>query len=194
MEDVVSEAVIQRVLRECEQEYAAATVYNRGGNAYLKRTISGFNNAAKGTPFLVLTDLDKYECPAALISDWLERPRHPNLLLRVAVAEVEAWLLADRKGIAEFLGVRAELVPDQAETLPDPKAALVQLACGSRKREIRKDLCPGTNSTRKVGPNYNAQLVGFVEAKWNLEEAAARAESLGRLVAKLRNFSPTWAQ
>src|ERR1044071_4432659 len=102
MEDAVSEAVLQKVLRENRQEYAPATVYSRGGNGYIKRTISGFNNAAKGTPFLVLTDLDTYECPAALVADWLKVPKHSNLLFRVAVTEVEAWLLADRNGIAAF--------------------------------------------------------------------------------------------
>jgi hypothetical protein len=192
MEDAVSEAVIQRVLRESRQKYATATIYNRGGNGYLQRVIGGFNNAAKGTPFLVLTDLDKYQCPATLMADWLNVPKHPNLLLRVAVTEVEAWLLADRQGIAAFLGVKPDLVPLSIEQLPNPKQTLVNLACTSRKREIKKDICPGENSTRKVGPNYNPQLVAFVERKWDLVAARANSESLNRLIDRLENFQPTY--
>jgi hypothetical protein len=192
IEDAVSEAVIQRVLRESRQQYATATIYNRGGNGYLQRVIAGFNNAAKGTPFLVLTDLDKHQCPATLVADWLNAPKHPNLLLRVAVTEVEAWLLADRQGIAAFLGVRLDLVPHGVEQLPDPKGVLVSLACRSRKREIKKDICPGVNSTRKVGPNYNPQLVTFVEYNWNLVEARTNSESLNRLIERLENFRPIY--
>jgi hypothetical protein len=192
MEDAVSEAVIRRALNENGQVYASATIYNRGGNGYLKRTIRGFNNAAKGTPFLVLTDLDKYECPATLIDDWLEVSRHPNLLLRVAVVEIEAWLLADRTGIAEFLGVSPNLVPENIDTLADPKATLVNLACKSRKRDIKRDICPGSNSTRKVGPNYNAQLVGFVQSNWDLRQARTKSESLNRLLIRLANFEPAY--
>jgi hypothetical protein len=194
MEDAISEAVVQRVLRENRQQYATVTIYNRGGNGYLQRVIAGFNNAAKGTAFLVLTDLDKHECPATLVADWLNVPKHPNLLLRVAVTEVEAWLLADRQGIATFLGVRPDLVPQGVEQLPDPKQILISLACKSRKREIKKDICPGVNSARKVGPNYNPQLVKFVEYNWNLVEARTNSESLNRLIEKLENFQPTYNQ
>ncbi|MDF2210039.1 hypothetical protein L1F28_15070 [Arthrospira platensis NCB002] len=42
--------------------------------------------------YLVLTDLDKSECPLAIINEWLKsQPKHPNLLFRVAVKEVESW-------------------------------------------------------------------------------------------------------
>lgn len=193
MEDALSEAVVQKVLRNSQREYAPRTIYNRGGYGYLRRIIPGFNNAAKGTPFLVLTDLDTYDCPASLIADWLTAPKHVNLLLRVAVTEVEAWLLADRQGIAEFLGVSPEVVPEHPETLSDPKRTLVNLACRSRKREIKKDICPGQNSTRQVGPNYNPQLVSFVEKVWNLDVARANAESLDRLVQRLQSFQPVYA-
>src|SRR5271157_5538724 len=101
-EDALTESLALKILQTIPTEYATQTVYNRGGYGYLKRTINGFNNAAKGTPFLVGTDLDHYECPAALIQNWLNNPKHHNLLIRVAVREAEAWVLADRQGIANF--------------------------------------------------------------------------------------------
>lgn len=192
VEDAISEAVIQRVLRESRKNYVPATIYNRGGNGYLRRIITGFNNAAKGTPFLVLTDLDKYECPPVLIADWLKNPKHPNLLLRVAVTEVEAWLLADRQGVAAFLGLGVGLVPENVEQIMDPKGELVRLASRSRKREIRTDICPKKNTTAKVGPNYNFQLVSFVTHTWNVNAAMEKSESLYRLMERLKHFEPDY--
>jgi len=65
-EDALTESLALKILRTIPTHYATQTIYNRGGYGYLKRTMDGFNNAAKGTPFLVGTDLDKYECPPAL--------------------------------------------------------------------------------------------------------------------------------
>jgi hypothetical protein len=101
-EDALIESLLLRIL---PVQFATRTIYNRGGYGYLKRTVNGFNNAAQGIPFLVGTDLDTYECPPALIDDWLPRPKHDNLLIRVAVREAEAWVLADRDGFAQFLGI-----------------------------------------------------------------------------------------
>jgi hypothetical protein len=124
-EDALTESLALKILRTIPTEYAAQTVYSRGGNGYLRRTIDGFNNAAKGTPFLVGTDLDTYDCPSALIDDWLTHPKHHNLLIRVAVHEAEAWVLADRNSFANFIGVGVARVPDNVEALLNPKEALI---------------------------------------------------------------------
>ena len=100
VEDALSEAVLRQMLRRCGQLYAVGAVYSRGGYGYLKKTIRGWNAAAKGKPFLLVTDLDSATCPNQLIEDWLPVPKHENLLFRVAVREIEAWLLADAKGLA----------------------------------------------------------------------------------------------
>src|SRR6266446_4484885 len=102
-EDALTESLTLKILQTIPTQYATQTIYNRGGNGYLRQTINGFNNAAKGTPFLVGTDLDEYECPPALIDDWLTHARHHNLLVRVAVRDAEAWVLADRHRFADFL-------------------------------------------------------------------------------------------
>ena len=93
VEDPLSEAVLRELLCQSGRPFAIGRCYQRGGFGYLRKTIQGFNNAAKGIPFAVLTDLDRYPCPMALIADWLRVPRHSNLLFRVAVHEVEAWIL-----------------------------------------------------------------------------------------------------
>src|SRR5580658_879547 len=90
-EDELSEAVLRRLLGFAERGYEIGIVYRRGGFGYLRRTVRGWNRAAPGIPFMVLTDLDHHPCPRALIDDWLTEPQHPNFLFRVAVREVEAW-------------------------------------------------------------------------------------------------------
>jgi hypothetical protein len=194
VEDPLTESLFAKILRMIPTAYATRTIYNRGGYGYLRQSINGFNNAAKGIPFLIGTDLDRYECPPALIADWLQRPKHHNLLVRVAVREAEAWVLADKENFASFLGIRPVLIPDDVEAIPDPKRELIQLARRARKRELREDICPPARSTRIVGPNYNAQLAAFVQQHWEPNTARRRAASLARAIDRLIEFRPQWPQ
>jgi len=66
VEDPLSEAVLRKILICSNRPYIVGSCFNRGGFGYLKKNIRGFNNAAKGTPFLVLTDLDRTECAPVL--------------------------------------------------------------------------------------------------------------------------------
>jgi hypothetical protein len=192
VEDALTESLFSKILEGLPDAYAIRTIYNRGGHGYLRQNINGFNNAAKGIPFLIGTDLDTYECPPALIVDWLLRPKHHNLLVRVAVREAEAWVLADKENFANFLGIRSALIPDQVEAIPDPKRELINLARRARRRDLREDICPPDNSTRTVGPNYNSRLSAFVQRHWNPNIARARAESLARTIDRLIAFNPQW--
>lgn len=62
VEDELSEAVLRRLLTEANRGFIVGTVYGRSGYGYLRRTIAGWNRAAKGVPTVVLTDLDNEEC------------------------------------------------------------------------------------------------------------------------------------
>lgn len=192
-EDALTESLALKILRTIPTRYATRTIYNRGGNGYLRRTINGFNNAARGTPFLVGTDLDRYDCPPNLIDDWLTRPKHPNLLIRVAVREAEAWVLADRNSFASFLGINVAMMPQDVEALSNPKEVLIELARRSRKKQLRDDICPPQNGTSKVGPNYNARIGSFVSESWDPSVARLNSPSLDRAVLRLVAFRPQWA-
>ena len=194
VEDDLSEAVLRRVLADSRRPFAIGTCYSGRGFGYLRKTISGFNNAAKGTPFLVLADLDQIECPPDLINTWLSDPIHPNLLFRVAVKEVEAWLLADRSGFARFLGIQRVMVPQDADAIEDPKACLIDLARRSPHRELRLDIVPPPGSTRRIGPNYNGRLTSFVQDRWDISAAKQSSLSLMRTVNAVSRFVPTWAR
>lgn len=193
VEDLLSEAVLRKILKESDKQFAIGACFCQRGYGYLKKSIKGFNNAAKSTPFLVLTDLDQAECPPALLREWLSPPRHPNLLFRIAVREVEAWLLADREAMAKFLGISRQLVPVDVEALDDPKQQLIALAKKSKKQQLREALVPRPGSTAKVGPDYNGQLMLFVEQHWETAKAAQNSLSLQRTVRALVDFIPRFA-
>ena len=188
VEDDLSEAVARRLLQHANRGYDVGAVYGGRGFGDLKRNIRGWNSLSKTFPFLLLTDLDQTPCPPMLKNDWYPYPYHPNLIFRVAVREVEAWLLADASGFAAYLGVSKDIVPPKPETLLDPKSTLIQITRRSRLRKIRECIVPLENSTAQIGPDYNACLSEFVRNDWNVSTATKSSASLARAVARLRGF------
>lgn len=194
VEDRLSEAVVLKIIQESGRPFAVGTRYlGLQGAGYIKRKISGFNKAAAVTPFFVLTDLDDEVCAPQLLQSWLSQPPSKNLIFRIAVREVEAWLLAHRDGIATFLGIQRDLVPSNVEDLEKPKEVLIALARRSKRGDIRKDIVPQDGSTRVQGPDYNGRLVQFVEEFWRPDRAIKNSESLSRAVSAIKSFDPNWA-
>jgi hypothetical protein len=192
IEDELSEVVLRRVLTYLDRGYSVGTAYRRGGYGFLRRTILGWNRAAKGIPFIVLTDLDMYECPKALIAEWLQEPQNASLVFRIAVREIESWLLADSHNFARFLGISQDWIPEDPDCLLDPKAALIKLAQRSRSKEVRDRIVPKAGSTAKQGADYNGQLARFVLTDWNIEASGSRSPSLARALTTLAEFNPVW--
>jgi hypothetical protein len=143
-------------------------------------------------PYLVLTDLDQYECPLTIISHWLDTPKHPNLIFRVAVREVEAWLLADREAFAAFLGIAVTLIPQDADAIADPKQTLINLARKSKNKTLREGIVPNSKTTAKIGRNYNGQLIPFVKQIWKVDSAIPNSSSLERAMKALLTFEPNY--
>jgi len=76
---------------------------NGHGWSKLKKKVRNYQMMAGfGYPVLLITDLDRAECPPSLRRLWIDTQPHETFLFRVAVREIEAWLLADRDGIARF--------------------------------------------------------------------------------------------
>jgi hypothetical protein len=192
VEDILSEAVLRRVLDQIEKSYAIGLILSGNGKGYLKTKASGFNNSAKGSPFLLLVDQDTAaDCPPSLIASWLNKqPCHKNLLFRVAVMEVESWVMADRGALSDYLGVALNKIPTNVEAIANPKEFLVNLARSSRSKTVRDDLVPREQSTARVGPNYNGSLIQFVQSHWRLGAAMGNAPSLERMHKRLMEFEP----
>lgn len=190
-EDELSEVMIKKLIRESRKDLIVKTSISGRGNNYIKNNIARYNLAAKTIPFFVLTDLDRNLCPPELITKWLPYPKHPNLLFRIAVKEVENWLLADKDSLTKFLGVSKDLIKgNDIDMLPDSKEFIIKLARKSRKKSILNGICPKVGSTAKIGPDYNGILSRFIFENWRLDVAVNFSKSLNKAYTALRNFNP----
>ncbi len=188
VEDIVSQAVAQRLISEYAPGLECTQVYGLSGFGELKRKMPTFDKIAQyREPIMVLTDLDDLQlCLAQFRSEWchsLQMP--PDFMFRVAVAEIEAWLLADRGRIAGWLGISESLIPRLPETIPQPKECLVELARRSRYRRLREALVPQPGSTRATGPGYNDRVSDFATVNWNPSAARTIAPSLDRAIVRI---------
>ena len=187
MEDELSEHVLRRLLAGRKVHYSIEAVFRRDGAGCLRRNCVAWNKTCANSPVLLLTDLDRHPCPIGLLQEWLPYPRHPNFLFRVAVREVEAWLLGSDASFGQFLGLRGEVrLSDHPERLSDPKMELLKLAERSPRRDIRESLSRRDYKNQlKQGPAYNSTLAGFVAKEWDVKIAARRCLSLGRFLSAL---------
>jgi len=188
VEDALSEAVVRKIVAVVRPDLTLFQVMRKNGHGYIRARIRALNRTAHNLPVFVLIDLDDpVRCPADLISTFLPVPRAQRLLFRVAVMEVESWILADRAQFAKFLAIRDDAIPTNPDAVPRPKELIVSLARRSKRREIRDDLVPARGDTRVVGAAFNPRLISFVENSWNIDIAADASGSLRRTVDRLRN-------
>lgn len=186
-EDQVCEFVMIKLVEDTNK-FQLSYSYSEGGFGYIRKNMKGWNQAAKGCPFFILTDLDQAPCAPKLIADWFPEKLHPNLIFRVAVKEVEAWLLADIEGFSKYTGISSANFIRDTEAIGDAKAELFRIMRRCRKRAIREDVLP-KDEFAKVGPNYNERLCEFVITHWSIERAMKRSDSLKRAMAHLANFN-----
>ncbi len=183
VEGAQDEAVAKKLLTHVGLEVGA--VYGRSGKAYLLKRAHIYNRAAYFAPWFVLVDLDgDAHCPSQALAQWLPNPAD-NMRFRIAVRSIEAWLLADRENIAQFLSVNLSKIPHRIDTDPNPKQTLINITRASRNKTIREDIVPRQESGAKVGPLYVSRLSHFVENYWQPGEAAKHSESLPRCIRSL---------
>ena len=187
VEDMLSEVVCTRILNRFGINISQQLGLK--GKGYLQQKVRSLNQLAKAYPVFVLADLDTpKQCPPQLIQSWIKEKQNAEFFLRVAVMEVESWILADRRGIANFLSIPLNRIPSDTDSIPQPKEFLVSLARRSRKNRLREDLVPAKSATSIVGPGYNSRIGDFVRTCWNLEHAADVSTSLRRTMERLSDF------
>lgn len=185
-EGIVDEAVVSRLIAHAGGR--PGSVYGKAGKPALRDKINGYNNAAKRAPWFVLVDLNgEADCAPLLRETWLPVPA-PRLCFRVAVRQVEAWLMADAETLATYLRAPRGAVPTGPEALPNAKNAMVNIARRSRRKAIQQDMLPRPGSGRAVGPAYSSRLIEYATAHWRPEVAAHHADSLRRAIACLRRL------
>lgn len=189
VEGIVDEAVVQKLIIGAGA--CPGTIYGKIGKAFLRQKVQGFNNAARTWPWLILTDLDNdADCAPTLCAQWIPDPA-PLMCLRIAVREVEAWLMADVESLAEYLRVARSKIPDNPEQLVDPKREMVNIARHSRRTAIQKDMVPREGAGRSVGPAYASRMIEYIQTSWRPNVASEQAESLMRAISCIRQMVAT---
>jgi hypothetical protein len=187
VEDELSESVCRKLLFDDADIRCLA----KRGFGHLKARLGELVSAARTATVLFMVDLDRAGCAPSLKQDWIGRKRlPPRFVFRVAVREVEAWLLADREAFAAFLGISTARIERNTEEIVDPKRRLLELARHS-KRVIRSGLLPEQYAGASQGPEYNELLCKFVERDWSTQRAASNNASLQRMVSALARSRDT---
>lgn len=189
VEGIVDDAALRRIFDYLN--IIPSAVHGRNGKQFLISRIQGYNHSARFRKWVVLLDLDgDGECAPEMLPEWLPVPAE-YMCLRVAVREIESWLLADTQRIARYLAVRSSLVPDRPDSLADPKAEMINLARHSRRSDIRQDMVARTGSGQRVGPAYSSRMIQFIQQPdgWRPEVASANSESLRRCIEAIRRLA-----
>lgn len=190
VEGNIDEAIVRRLAHHLNRPIG--TIYGRNGKPWLRGRLRAYNETARRSPWLVLIDLDNdAPCAPKAREQWLPKPAK-HMCFRIAVHQVEAWLLADRKNLSEFLGVALSKITTQPESLSSPKNEILSLARRSSRREIREGIDPAPQSGRIVGPLYASLLREFVSDShegWRPDVAARSSDSLARTLSCIRRIT-----
>ena len=181
-EDQLSEAIALSLIADISTPHFIQHTLGRRGNGYLRSKMDSWYQMAQQQVMVVLTDLDRANCLVEFRDQWLVAEPPKNLLLRIAVREVESWVLADHVAMRALIGVKGVL-PAAPDELADPKQSLLKLA-KSAPKQVREDLLKTIDGNLAQGLGYNARLTAWVHSEWSPQRAAERSPSLAR--ARLR--------
>jgi len=183
-EDVLTEVICEKIALEL-----GLTVFLRlrkGGSGYLRTKLSSFVAMARQYPVVVVTDLDDVLCAPRLVSEWTRNLQLPEwFFLRVAVREVESWIMSDYESFGRFICSRIDFVP---EDVADPKAKLLNLASRAPRR-IREELVSSRGAIASQGVGYNATLSEFIVQSWCPRRASENSNSLRRMMDRLAELA-----
>lgn len=183
VEGELDEGVARRLLSAIDAKLIGP--FGKRGKHNLLTRLGGFNQAARRDPWLVIVDLDRDSpCAGEFIANVLPNPSD-NMMLRVAVREVESWLLADGEYLCKFLKVSTSRAVDQPDSLSDPKQTLINIARSSQSRSVRDGIVPTPAGGRTEGPAYNLIIGDFIRDIWSPERARKGSQSLDRCLMRL---------
>ena len=190
VEGIGDEAVVRALVESVGLQ--VGNVYVKRGKGDLDKKLAAFQQASQYAPWLVVRDLDHDASCAPdflrSLDDSITASSPGHFLLRLAVREIESWLLGDRESLADYLKVSADILPRSPDELDDPKLALVTAARRSRSAVIRREVVPARASSARVGPSYTAHLIRFSTGPWDPARAARRSGSLKRALSALKEL------
>jgi hypothetical protein len=196
VEDLPSAAVAQKLVATRNARMKPPLVFRdgfpavMGGYGAIKSKCEAFLNMAReGIHSFILADLDTTECACSLIRVWFSIPENndvvlpPPCIFRVAVREVESWIIADHAAWAKFIGIPAANFSMQPDQLNNPKRHLLDVIRRKGNKKIHREMLP--QGAAQIGPRYNETICDFVVRIWEPERAAKRSPSLDRALKAL---------
>lgn len=188
-EDELSEVVACRLVDEFLDKYRVNQKLGKTGNGYLKANCIKFNNMARRTAVFMITDLDRIESIQLLKESWFgKKELHENLIFRVAVREIESWLIADGIAMKKLLSNGANNLERSPDNLRYPKNYLLRRALRAPK-SIKADLVVKKQNNLLQAIQYNNRLCQFVKESWCPNRAAENSNSLSRAILRLRELN-----
>lgn len=187
-EDELSECLGEKLIRDANTTLNVTLRLRKGGFGYLKSKLPSLCGISKTQPVILFTDLDRCECPKILINNWFKGMDKPKgLLFRVVVREIESWVLADHKAFSEYFGISAAKLPQDPDSILDPKATLLKLVGGSR-RELKEAMIAKKGALAIQGVGYNTILGDFIRTSWSPQRAQERSKSLKKAFTRINEF------
>lgn len=191
-EDVLQRVTIEKILSSYFADKYQVSNYLPGrGFAWIKNNINSFNLASATATYLVVVDLDKDSCPPNKIHDWLTNPKNENLIFRIAVREIESWIVGDTKNFSKFLHLREKKLKRRVDSIANPKQYIFKLVTEANLKHL-KGICPKPGA--RIGPEYNDKLKRFVLNSWDPNLARENSPSLNRTIDRLKEYSPCYTE
>jgi len=187
VEGQTDEVVLRRILTHLLVD--AGRAFGLRGRPHLLINLPRYNAAAQFEAFVALVDFDaEPNCVGAFVNGHLP---NPSLLMRfrVAVRAIEAWLMADREGLAEFLSVSSSRIPLYPDAIQSPKTEMVNIARHSRRKLIRTGMVPREGSGTAIGPAYASILIEFANTHWDIHTATTNSPSLSRSMVAISSLA-----
>lgn len=185
VEGVTDIPVVTALMRAAGWNDDQFKVTSANGKGAIDRDIKKYWEAARVLPYVIFRDLDQdgEGCPVTLRAELVEHipGESLDLLIRIVDQCIESWMLADRRGIAEFCGVSPARVKIPAS---HHKSYLLSMF-----REAKlKDAVAHVDNELDFGPAYELHVQRFMKTAWNVERAADDSPSLRRALQRLRDL------
>ncbi|MCI8511218.1 MAG: hypothetical protein HFE83_04395 [Lachnospiraceae bacterium] len=178
---------------ETELEFEDLTFRTHGTRAL--ETLKTMLNFAKNYPVVSVFDSDN-DCIIELLEKYTYDKKNVDYAaINFAVDEAEAWLLADRDGLAEYFRIPVERIPmkghgalEISSSIPYKTSLfiLTEIAPLSNNASIKKALAferPG-----KKPSTYNSIWKKYIDEIWNIGSACTNSESLERAVKRIKRM------
>ncbi len=160
------------------------------GCGYFHSHMKKLKNMSQSQRVVVMLDKDIDDiCIQDRISGYIPFEQYsslPNLMFLIPVNEIESWILADRQGFAEHFKVPLNKLPQNPDTLDNPKESLINIIRQYSIKMYKDDLVP--IGSEPYGRNYFNTMKHFIHNKWSQERATQNSPSLKKCLEHIEQY------